>query len=153
TARLWETASPQEPLGRWYLNDGGQVSELRPPTFALSPDGKALLRAVEGLNLEGRGPEPIVVEVQDVTADERIGAPLQVKRVTAAAFSPDGQRALVGASGQAEPGKDAALWLWEGGRWKPTGPPGVRHGAVVFIAFGPGGRTVLLGDADGSARL
>src|SRR5262249_21357769 len=131
----------------------GGFLELRPPIFALSPDGKALLRAVEGYNPLGRGPEPIVVEVQDVTADERIGAPLQVKKGTAAAFSPDGQRALVGASGQGEPGKDTGLWLWEGGRWKPTGPPGAPHGPVVFIAFGPGAGTVLLGNADGSARL
>src|SRR5262245_8149296 len=161
TARLWEMATPQKPLGRRRLGDRNMPDFIA----ALSPDGKALLRTLEE-DWAPLGPKPmlgptppIFVEVQNLTAKERIGVALEVNGlVTAAAFSPDGEWALVstlapgpvrvgpdGMSAQWEWVKDTTLWLWEGGAWKPTGPRGGLQGRVAAMAVGPGGRTVLLG--------
>jgi WD40 repeat protein len=117
----------------------------------LSPDGKTLLRggAASGSAL------------WDVAGKKKIGLPFDPGGVaTASAFSPDGQRVLVSSAVRSPddgrtPGVAAwnwVLWLGERGEWKRTGPPG-QQGQTFGIAFGPGGRTVLLGNGDGTARL
>ncbi len=160
TARLWETAADSL-LERWPIPL--HTSHIQSPL--LSPEGKTLLIGVSKVSKTG---SKTIVALWDVAGQKKIGLPLEMdERILATAFSPDGQRILVSGAVRARTtvqdpvgGKHvqttdtgaSVLWLGERGEWKRTGPPG-QPGKTLGIAFGPAGRTVLLGNQDGTARL
>ncbi len=114
-------------------------------TAALSPDGKALVV----------GSADGAVRRYDLTADETGGEPfLQLDRVNALAFSPDGTT-LATASGNFEKPptvREPGLHLWD----MSTGEclwGAAPSEAVLSVAFSPDGKTLLAGTANGRALL
>ena len=67
-------------------------------------------------------------------------------RITAAAFSPDGQTMLTGSY-------DRSARLWDASTGAPIDPLLFHQGWVFAVAFSPDGKTVLTGCMDDTARL
>jgi WD40 repeat protein len=121
----------------------GQVNGV-----ALSPDGRTAL--------VGAGPAD--VRLWDVVRGRLVG-PLEGgrERVLCVALSPDGKQAAAGGGGALgnvdERGTDFAIRLWD-----VTTRQEVRRfeghiARVTGLAFGPDGRSLLSGSADGTVRL
>jgi serine/threonine protein kinase/WD40 repeat protein len=113
-------------------------------TIALSPDGKTLLHGVTF----GQ-PNRTVVDLWDVATRERIQPPLDLDGlIHQPVFSPDSRRVLLKNSIHTRDKSVQTLWLWQGGTWKRTEPPGglprPQEAWIEELAFGPGGPTVLL---------
>jgi WD40 repeat protein len=115
-------------------------------TIVLSPDGQTLLR-------EGDRSGRLAVELLGARTGRRLGPPLQQDaRLYAAAFSPDGRKALLsthamipktagpdGKPNSWSEAKNTTLWLWRRGEWERIGTPPGLEGQIQAMAFGPGG--------------
>jgi WD40 repeat protein len=143
TVRLWDTATGAA--------HGSPLRATGPVlAVAFSPDGRTLLSG----SLDGGA------QLWDV-ADGRQRGPVLRHRgaVRAVAFSADGRLVATGGTA-AEPdpetggvrrrGGEARLWDARSGR--SLGEPLAHPGAVWYLAFGPGGRTLLTVCEDGGAR-
>ena len=90
--------------------------------------------------------EPESAVLWDISDPSQVGAPLPLGLVSAVAFSPDGQSALIGS-------RTGTAQLCDAATGRPAGKPMVHRGAVKCVAFRPGGEVVLTGSYDGTARL
>ncbi len=83
----------------------------------------------------------------DATTGQPIGQPVKHEsRITAAAFSPDGQTMMTGSY-------DRSARLWDASTGAAIDPPLFHQGWVFAVAFSPDGKTVLTGCMDDTARL
>jgi len=128
-AILCDAASGQ-PVGKPWRH-GGSVCAV-----GLSPDDATALSG----SVDGR------VMFWSVKTGLPIGQPIELKqRVIASAFSPDKTTAVVTSFDQAR--------LCDLATGQPRGKP-LQHGDMIaFVAFGPGGKVVVTGSDDMTARI
>jgi WD40 repeat protein len=158
TVRLWATARGQG-IGS-PLPHGSSVSAV-----AFSPDGRVLLTGSWGSE----------ARLWDTATGQPLTAPFDLEpagRVFAVAFSPDGKTFLTGSGDQGgragivNPGAwgvgggkpKVRLWfgqarLWETATGKLAAPAMKHDGAVVAVAFGADGKTLLTVGEDGCLRV
>jgi WD40 repeat protein len=126
--RLWDLSA-----GRLLRQLAGHLNGVE--SLAFSPDGKRL----------ASGGHDARAKVWDVATGKRL---LQIRGedswFKSAAFSPDGQALLVAGS----PG-ELALWRLDSGRKvRDLGTAGNENRTIEYVAFLPGGRTVLTRESD-----
>jgi WD40 repeat protein len=132
TVRLWD-ALTRQPAGRPIASHHAVTG------LALSPDGKILAVAGDGLQL------------WSTASGQRIGGPLPAADAAGpVAFSPDGRLvAAIGADGKAR--------LWQVATRQETGVPVTTGPGQGALAFSPDGTMLITvsagGSSSGSARL
>jgi WD40 repeat protein len=115
---------------------------------AFSPDGKYALTGGGSYNpAAGQKGEGCELRLWDLASGKEVRQlPGHTQRASAAAFSPDGKRAVSG-------GFDKAVRLWDVATGKELKTLTGHIGAVYAVVFSPGGRYVLSGSSDRTARL
>lgn len=132
TARMWDAATGKEL--RSFAGHEACIS-----TVAFSPDGGRLL-AVESLHndLDGTTISGVATLWDIVTGKELRSFSDSSRKITGAAFSPDGRRVVTGS-------ESSYAKLWDARTGKQILSFENNHGRVNSVTFSPDGRRVLAG--------